>query len=103
VSPGAQTGVPGRVIIDVEQERPRARQGDRDGNTERPQTSVVTTLEPERDVTVAGQHFKARCAGNGPSVVMLPGDPELAGLWADIDGFNKPGTNKESLDRALRS
>ena len=33
--------------------------------------SVVTTLEPERDVTVAGRHFKARCAGNGPSVVML--------------------------------
>ncbi len=36
-----------------------------------PGGATATTLEPERDVTVAGRHFKARCAGNGPSVVML--------------------------------
>ena len=32
---------------------------------------ATPTLEAERDVTVAGRHFKARCAGSGPSVVML--------------------------------
>ena len=36
-----------------------------------PGGATATTLEPERDVTVAGRHFKARCAGNGPSVIML--------------------------------
>jgi pimeloyl-ACP methyl ester carboxylesterase len=33
--------------------------------------AASATLEPERDVTVAGRHFKARCAGSGPSVVMV--------------------------------
>lgn len=33
--------------------------------------AASTTLEPERDVTVAGRHFKARCTGTGPSVVLV--------------------------------
>lgn len=34
-------------------------------------SAAATTLEPERDVVVAGRHFKARCAGSGPSVVLV--------------------------------
>ncbi|WP_185747044.1 alpha/beta fold hydrolase [Humibacillus xanthopallidus] len=30
-----------------------------------------TTVEPERDVVVAGHHVKARCAGSGPSVILV--------------------------------
>jgi pimeloyl-ACP methyl ester carboxylesterase len=30
-----------------------------------------TTLDPERDVVVGGQHVKARCAGAGPSVILV--------------------------------
>ncbi|GAA2486380.1 alpha/beta hydrolase [Terrabacter carboxydivorans] len=33
--------------------------------------AASTALEPERDVTVTGRHFKARCAGTGPSVVLV--------------------------------
>lgn len=36
-----------------------------------PRSVTATTLEPERDVAVAGHHLKARCAGAGPSVVLV--------------------------------
>ena len=39
--------------------------------TTTPGVATTTTLEPERDVTVAGRHFKAQCAGSGPSVIMV--------------------------------
>jgi len=39
--------------------------------TSTPGVVTTTSLEPERDVTVAGRHFKARCAGSGPSVVLV--------------------------------
>ncbi|WP_020143533.1 alpha/beta hydrolase [Terracoccus sp. 273MFTsu3.1] len=32
---------------------------------------ATPTLEPERDVAVGDRHFKARCAGSGPSVVLV--------------------------------
>lgn len=34
-------------------------------------TIATPTFEPEREVTVTGRHFRARCAGSGPSVVMV--------------------------------
>ena len=45
-------------------------------STTRPSTPstpgvATTTLEPERDVVVAGHHLKVRCAGSGPSVVLV--------------------------------
>lgn len=36
-----------------------------------PSAATTPTLEPERDVVVAGHHLKARCAGSGPSVVLV--------------------------------
>jgi len=36
-----------------------------------PSPATPTALEPERDVTVAGHHLKARCVGSGPSVVLV--------------------------------
>jgi pimeloyl-ACP methyl ester carboxylesterase len=39
--------------------------------TSTPGVVATTSLEPERDVTVAGRHFKARCAGSGPSVILV--------------------------------
>lgn len=43
----------------------------RPSSTTIPGVVATTTLEPERDLTVAGRHFMARCAGSGPSVVMV--------------------------------
>ena len=39
---------------------------------------------------------------HGALLTLLPpkdvGDPELSSLWTDLDHFNDPATNKESLD-----
>lgn len=34
---------------------------------------VTPTIEPEQDLVVGGRHFHARCAGTGPSVMLVSG------------------------------
>ena len=43
----------------------------RETSTVVPEASPTMTLDPERDVVVAGRHFRARCGGSGPSVILV--------------------------------
>ncbi|WP_323095358.1 alpha/beta fold hydrolase [Intrasporangium sp. YIM S08009] len=43
----------------------------RETSTVAPGATPTATLDPERDVVVAGRHFRARCGGSGPSVILV--------------------------------
>ncbi len=47
-------------------------------------TSSLGTLEAEQDLVVDGHHFKAQCAGQGPSVLLVSGYGAMMGDWADL-------------------
>ena len=47
-------------------------------------TSSPATLEAEQDLVVDGHHFKAQCAGQGPSVLLVSGYGATMGDWGDL-------------------
>ena len=47
-------------------------------------TSSPVTLEAEQDLVVDGHHFKAQCAGQGPSVLLVSGYGATMGDWGDL-------------------
>ena len=55
------------------------------GHRPRPaRTSSPATLEAEQDLVVDGRHFKAQCAGQGPSVLLVSGYGATMGDWGDL-------------------
>ncbi len=36
-----------------------------------PRTATTTTTGPERDIVLTGRHFRARCDGSGPAVIVV--------------------------------
>ena len=47
-------------------------------------TSSPATLEAEQDLLVDGHHFKAQCAGQGPSVLLVIGYGGTMENWGDL-------------------
>ncbi len=48
------------------------------------QTSRAATLEAEQDLVVDSRHFKAQCAGQGPSVLLVNSYGSEMGFWGDL-------------------
>lgn len=61
--------------------------------------TVVPTLEPDREVTVGGKTFVARCAGRGPSVVLVSGYASPMESWDPVQTRIAAGARTCTYDR----